>query len=64
MSRTIEDIAARDVSRILEEQGIAPEQKVTVVVDESLSDIAKRTRTKATARGMTEQIFEELMKAS
>ncbi len=62
MTTTLENIAAEDVSRVLVQRGISPDKRVTVIIDESLVDIARRTREKARQRGMTEQIFQELMK--
>ena len=63
MTKTLENIPAEEVSRVLVQQGIAPGKPVTVIIEESLADIARRTRRKAKQRGMTEQIFQELMKA-
>ncbi len=61
MTTTFENIPASDVSKILAQQGIAANQRVTVLVEESLTDIAERIRKKAEARGMTNEIFDRLM---
>lgn len=61
MTTTFENIPAGDVSKILAKQGIASDRRVTVLVEEGLTDIAERIRKKAQARGMTDEIFDRLM---
>ena len=61
MTKILAGITAK-VRDILNEQGIAPDKLVTVTVDESLSDIAKRTRQEAEKQGMTDKIVNDLMK--
>lgn len=61
MTRTLENIPAESVSELLAKEGIDPKQKVTVIVEEGLADIARRTRKEAERRGMTAALFEEIM---
>lgn len=63
MTRTIENIAASEVSAVLAQQGIDPARPVTVLIEETLADIARRTREEAHKRGMTDAIFAELMQS-
>ena len=63
MTRAIENIAAGDASKILAQLGIAPDKPVTVLVDESLAEIARRAREEAKRRGMTDDIFKELVQS-
>jgi len=63
MTRILENIKALEASRILAEQGVGPNQNVTVIVEESLADIARRTREQARRRGMTDEIFQQLMQS-
>ncbi|MGH8510460.1 MAG: hypothetical protein ACREUD_03905 [Gammaproteobacteria bacterium] len=62
MTRAIENIAAGDASKTLAQLGIAPDKRVTILVDESLADIARRTREEAKRRGMTDEIVKQLMR--
>ncbi len=62
MSRTFENIAAGQVSRLLAEKGVPEDKPVTVFVGEDLTEIARRTRASARARGMTVEIFQKLTK--
>ncbi len=58
---TLENIPAGEVSKILAQQGYDPEVRVTVLIEEDLSEIARRMREKAKARGMTKELFDQLM---
>ncbi|NKC10819.1 MAG: hypothetical protein GKR94_01000 [Gammaproteobacteria bacterium] len=62
MTRTIENIYAAKISRVLAEKEILPDKAVTGVLDEEMADIARRMRDTAKARGMTEALFDELTK--
>ncbi len=62
MDRLIENIAASEVSRILAERHIPADKPVTVLIDETMADIARRTRLNARAKGITEEIFADLMR--
>lgn len=64
MSKVLENVAAAEVSKKLAEAGVAPDEPVSVYVgrEESLADVADLIRKEAQARGMTNEIFEELMK--
>ena len=57
------DIPAAEVSKRLAQKGIDPEKPVTVLIDETLEDLAERMRTKAADRGMTPELFRELINA-
>lgn len=61
MTTTFENIPAGEVSNILAQRGIASDCRVTVLLDESLADIAERIRKKAQGRGITDEIFDRLM---
>ncbi len=61
MTTTFENIPAGEVSTVLAQRGIASDCRVTVLVEENLSEIAERIRKKAQARGMTDEIFDRLM---
>lgn len=63
MVRTIEDIPAGEATDILAKQGILPDKKVTVLVDETPVEIAERIRSEAARRGMTDEVFDDLMRA-
>ena len=62
MSTTLQKIAAGAVSRVLAEQAIPKDKSVTVLVDEDRAVDTQRIRAKAKARGMTDEVFEELTK--
>ena len=61
MTTTIENVPAGEVSRRLASKGIDPDKRVTVLIDETLEDIAKRARREAKRRGLTQEKYEELM---
>lgn len=60
---TLQNVPAAEVSKRLAKKGIDPDKPVTVLIDESLEDVARRMRTKAGKRGMTPQLFEKLIKS-
>jgi hypothetical protein len=62
MSTTLENIPASQVSEILAKQGVRPDKTVTVIVDENLSDVARRVREQAKKRGMSADILEDILK--
>ena len=61
MTTTLKDIPAEEVSTLLADKGIDPRKPVTVLVDESLSDIAERINKEAKARGLTPELYKEIM---
>jgi hypothetical protein len=63
MTKIIENVPASDVSGLLAKQGIDPAKPVTVIVDESLEEIARRSREYARKQGMTADSFDRLLKS-
>ena len=60
MSTALEKVAARNVRRTLAGQAISKDKPVAVLVDKDMTEIARRIRAKAKARGMTDEAFEAL----
>lgn len=60
---TLQNVPAAEVSERLAKKGIDPDKPVTVLIDESLEDVARRMRAKASARGMTPELFKKLIGA-
>ena len=44
-------------------KGIAPNKRVTVLIDESLEDVAERARREAARRRLTPEGYDEIMKS-
>jgi hypothetical protein len=61
MATTLPNIAVDQIAEELTRRGFAPNQRVTVTVDESLSEIARRASEEAERRGLTDEIFRKLM---
>lgn len=62
MSYLLKDIPAGKVAEELAKRGVAPETRVDVVATEDIREIAARMREYARQQGMTNELFEELMK--
>jgi len=56
------DILAGRASEELARHGVPPDEKIVVVRKSDMLDLADRIRAEAARRGMTEELFEELMK--
>lgn len=63
MTTTLENVPAGEVSERLASKGIAPNKRVTVLIDESLEDVAERARREAARRGLTPEAYDEIMKS-
>lgn len=63
MKMTLADIPAGQASEELARRGVPPEERIVIVRKSDMLDLADRIRAKAAQRGMTEALFEELMKA-
>lgn len=64
MSTTLANVTVKQISEELAKRGFSPEQKVTVTVDQSLSEIARRATEDAERRGLTDALFQELIQSS
>ena len=62
MSYLLKGIPAGKVAEELAKRGISPETRVDVVATEDFREIAARMREYARQQGMTDELFEELMK--
>jgi len=62
MTNTLENVPAADVSEMLLKQGVYPDKPVTIIVDESLPELAARSRAYAEKRGLTATKLQELLK--
>ena len=47
----------------IKNEGVAPNKRATVLIDESLEDIAERARREAARRGLTPEAYDEIMKS-
>jgi hypothetical protein len=62
MKTALVDIPAGQASEELARRGVPPDEKIVVVRKSNMLDLADRIREEAARRGMTEALFEELMK--
>lgn len=63
MATTRENIPLGEVSERLAREGIDPNTRVTVLIDESMADVITRIRREAQQRGMTQEEYEEIMRS-
>jgi hypothetical protein len=62
MSYILKDIPAGKVAEELAKLGVSPDTRVDVVPSQDIREIAARMREYARQQGMTNELFEELMK--
>ena len=62
MSFVLKNIPAEKVSAELTKRGVSPKAPVTVWVEEDFRTVAAQMRELARQRGMTNELFDELMK--
>jgi hypothetical protein len=62
MKTALVDITAGQASEELARRGVPPDEKVVVVRKSDMLDLADRIRAEAMRRGMTEELFKDLMK--
>ena len=63
MATTRENIPLGEVSERLAREGIDPNTRVTVLIDESMADVITRIRRQARQRGMTQEAYDEIMRS-
>jgi hypothetical protein len=62
MELKLRNVPAGKATEVLAEKGVAADTPVTIYVGEDFATIAARMREYARQQGMTNELFEELMK--